>query len=191
MIKENKKTKVRTVISEETSKEVREALESVVTNGSGRTAFIDGYRVGGKTGTAQKVKDGKYMVGNYIVSFMGFMPANDPEIIVYVALDNAKGVVQYGGPIVGPIIKNILTDAITILDIEKPEGAKEKEYNVGEKKYKEVPDVTGKSVKEAKELLDGFDIKYSENGDTVLYQSPEAGTRILEGDTVRLYLGEK
>ena len=92
-------TLVRNVISEDTSKEVREALESVVANGTGRNAYIEGYRVGGKTGTAQKVKDGKYMIGNYILSFVGFLPADDPQVVVYVAIDNPKGVSQYGGTV--------------------------------------------------------------------------------------------
>ena len=188
VIKETKKTEVRRVISKETSKEVREALESVVTNGTGRTAFIDGYRVGGKTGTAQKVKDGKYMVGNYIVSFIGFLPANDPKIVVYVAIDHAKGVTQFGGPIAGPIAKSILTAAIDILNIEKPEGASPKKYNVGEKTYIEVPDVVGKTKEEAKELLKSFKVVYSGDGDKIFSQSPEAGTRILEEDTIRIHL---
>ena len=190
VIKENKKTKVRRVISEKTSKEVRETLESVVTNGTGRTAFIDGYRVGGKTGTAQKVKDGKYMGGNYTVSFMGFMPANDPEIVVYIAIDNAKGVTQYGGTIAGPIVRNVLLDVIDILDIKKPKGASEKEYNIGDKKYITVPDVIGKTRKEASELLKGLTIRYSGTGDVVTYQSPKAGQRILEDDIVRIMLDE-
>ena len=190
VIKENKKTKVRRVISEKTSQEVRETLESVVTNGTGRTAFIDGYRVGGKTGTAQKVKDGKYMVGNYTVSFMGFMPANDPEIVVYIAIDNAKGVTQYGGTIAGPIVRNVLLDVIDILDIKKPKGASEKEYNIGDKKYITVPSVIGKTRKEASELLKGLTIRYSGTGDVVTYQSPKAGQRILEDDIVRIMLDE-
>ena len=190
VIKENKKTKVRRVMSEKTSQEVRETLESVVTNGTGRTAFIDGYRVGGKTGTAQKVKDGKYMVGNYTVSFMGFMPANDPEIVVYIAIDNAKGVTQYGGTIAGPIVRNVLLDVIDILDIKKPKGASEKEYNIGDKKYITVPSVIGKTRKEASELLKGLTIRYSGTGDVVTYQSPKAGQRILEDDIVRIMLDE-
>lgn len=190
VIKETKKTKVRNVISKKTSKEVRETLESVVTNGTGRTAFIDGYRVGGKTGTAQKVKDGKYMVGNYTVSFMGFMPANDPQIVVYIAVDNAKGITQYGGTIAGPIAKNILTDAIDILNIKKPKGASEKEYNIGEKKYIDVPNVVGKTKEEAGKLLEDFKIIYSGNGDIVTYQSPKAKSRILEGEEVRILLNE-
>jgi len=100
IILENKKNTVKQVISEETSKLVRYTLESVVANGTGKNAYIENYRVGGKTGTAQKVNNGIYMVGNYIVSFIGFLPANKPEYIVYVAIDNPKGVTQYGGTVV-------------------------------------------------------------------------------------------
>ncbi len=88
---------IRKVISEETSSKVRHALESVVAKGTGRRAFIDGYRVGGKTGTAQKVgPNGRYLQNNHIVSFIGFAPADDPQLLVYVAVDNPKGI-QFGG----------------------------------------------------------------------------------------------
>lgn len=87
------------IITKETSETLRMALESVVSLGTGRNAYIDGYRVGGKTGTAQKVKNGVYMTGNYIVSFIGFLPANDPKIVVYLAIDNPKGITQYGGTV--------------------------------------------------------------------------------------------
>lgn len=99
VIKQMEPSVVRKVISEETSEKVRYALESVVANGTGRNAYIDGYRVGGKTGTAQKVSNGAYMVGNYIVSFIGFLPADDPQVIVYVAVDHPKGITQYGGTV--------------------------------------------------------------------------------------------
>ena len=190
VVKQNNPTKARTVISEETSKKVREALESVVTNGTGRPAYIEGYRVGGKTGTAQKVKDGKYMVGNYIVSFIGFLPADDPEIIVYIAVDNAKGVTQYGGTIAAPIAKNVLTDAIDILGIEKRDTTTEKKYNYGEKKYVTIPDVVGMEVSEAKNQLKDFDLEFSGSGNKISYQSPQAGTRVLEGSSIRLMLTE-
>ena len=188
VIKENKTEVVRQVISKETSDEVRYALESVVTNGSGRTAFIDGYRVGGKTGTAQKVSDGKYMVGNYITSFMGFMPADDPQVVVYIAVDNAKGVTQYGGTVAAPIVKNVLEDIIDILDIEKRDGASEKKYNYTDKKYVTVPNVIDMNKSDAVKELKDFKVEYSGSGDKVVEQSPEAGTRIYEGETVRLYL---
>lgn len=190
VVKQNEPTKVRTVISEETSKKVREALESVVTNGTGRPAYIEGYRVGGKTGTAQKVQNGRYMVGNYIVSFIGFLPADDPEIIVYVAVDNAKGVTQYGGTIAAPIAKNVLTDAISILNIKKRNTTTEKKYNYNEKKYITVPNVTDMNVDDAKKELKGFELEFSGTGNKISYQSPEAGTRVLEGTSIRLLLTE-
>lgn len=190
VIKQNKPEIVRKVISGDTSEKVRYTLESVVTNGTGRPAFIDGYRVGGKTGTAQKVKDGRYMVGNYIVSFIGFLPANDPEVIVYVAVDNAKGVTQYGGTIAAPIVKSILTSAIDILNIKKPEGASEKNYNFNEKRFINIPDVVNMEKNEATKTLKQFKVEYSGTGSKVIYQSPSANSRIYEGEVVRLLLGE-
>ena len=189
VIKENTKTKVRRVIKKETSNEVRRALESVVTNGSGRSAYIEGYRVGGKTGTAQKVKDGAYMVGNYILSFMGFLPADDPKIVVYVAINNPKKTVQYGGVVSAPIAKNILTDAINALGIERRKNTSEKKYNWNDKKYYTVENVIGKSPKEAQNILSKYNIEYSGSGNIVIEQSPKAGTRLEEQSKVRLMLG--
>ena len=190
VIKQNNKRLVRKVISESTSEQVRNTLENVVSYGTGRPAYIDGYRVGGKTGTAQKVQDGKYMVGNYITSFIGFMPANDPEVVVYIAVDNAKGASQYGGTIAAPIAQTVLTDIIDILDIKKPTGGKEKAYNYTDRVYKEVPSVVGLKSNEAAELLTDFKVEFSGSGSNVTYQSPEAGTRIYEGETVKLLLSD-
>lgn len=189
VILENNKTIVRKVISDSTSEKVRYALESVVTNGTGRNAFIDGYRVGGKTGTAQKVENGRYMIGNYIVSFIGFLPANDPEIVVYIAIDNPKGITQYGGTVAAPIARSILLDAIDILDIEKPEGASEKNYNYLDRKYATVPDVVNMGLNDAMKNLKSFKVEYSGSGEKVVYQSPSKNERIYEGETVRLLLG--
>lgn len=188
VVKQNTTKIVRKVINSNTSEKVRYALESVVTNGTGRNAFIDGYRVGGKTGTAQKVKDGHYMIGNYIVSFMGFMPANDPKVIAYVAIDNAKGITQYGGTIAAPIVRNILLDAIDILNIDKPEGASEKNYNYLDRKYATIPDVVGMNLKDAMSMLKPFKVEYSGTGNKVFYQTPSSGTRIYEGEVVKLML---
>lgn len=177
------------VISEETSSLVRFALESVVANGSGRNAYIENYRVGGKTGTAQKVQDGHYMDGNYILSFIGFMPADDPEIVVYVAIDHPIGVVQYGGTVAAPIAKSILEAAIPALDIQSSTEGMAKEYNWMDVKYHQIPDVTGKSLDEAKEILRGYSLEYSGTGETVLYQTPEANSYVKEGGTIKLLLG--
>ena len=190
IIKEVKPTIVRdNIVTEDTSEKVRMTLESVVSLGTGRNAYIDGYRVGGKTGTAQKVNNGIYMQGNYIVSFIGFLPANDPKIVVYLAIDNPKGVTQYGGTVSAPIVKNIMEDAITSLNIEKQDGGTEKKYQWYDKKYYNVPNVVGKSKKEATSMLKSFSVEYSGSGDVVVNQSPDSDSRIAEGEKVRLYLG--
>lgn len=188
VIQENKKTLVRQVISEKTSAEVRRALESVVANGSGRTAYIDGYRVGGKTGTAQKVENGHYLDNNYILSFIGFLPADDPQVVVYVAVDNPKGTVQYGGTTVGPIAKAVLKDSIKALNIERRDGGIDKKYKWPDPKAKEVADVVGMSVEDAKAELEGLNVIIEGDGDKVIHQSPEAGVKLDEGETVRLFV---
>ena len=190
IIKEVKPTIIRdNIVSKDTSEKVRMTLESVVSLGTGRNAYIDGYRVGGKTGTAQKVNNGIYMQGNYIVSFIGFLPANDPRVIIYLAIDNPKGVTQYGGTVSAPIVKNIMEDAITSLNIEKQDGGTEKKYQWYDKKYYTVPNVVGKSKKEATSMLKNFSVEYSGSGDVVINQSPDSNSRIAEGEKVRLYLG--
>lgn len=190
IIKSYDKKLVRKVISKDTSNEVRLALESVVTNGTGRNAFIDGYRVGGKTGTAQKVDNGVYMSGNYIVSFIGFMPANDPKIIVYVAIDNPKGVVQYGGTVAAPIARNILYDSIDILDIKKQDNAPTKKYQDYEKKYIIVPNLINVEADKVHNKTKGLVIEYSGSGKKIIYQSINPGERVLEGSKIRVLLGD-
>ena len=189
IIKENHPQKVRQVISADSSIQVRNALETVVAYGTGRNAYIDGYRVGGKTGTAQKVKNGVYMSGNYIVSFIGFLPADNPQVVVYVAIDNPKGVTQYGGTVAAPIAKNILTDAISALNIEKSKEGLDKIYQWYDVKYYKVENVEGLTVKEATKLLKNFQVEYTGIGDKVLAQSPAAGTSLPQNSTIRLLLG--
>ena len=190
MISSVNPTEVRTVIIEETSKMVRYALESVVANGSGRNAYIENYRIGGKTGTAQKVNNGTYMVGNYIVSFMGFMPADDPQIVLYVAVDNPKGVVQYGGTVAAPIAKAIFESYIEINNLEPVKDGMPKEYNWLDTKYSVLPSVIGKSVKEANTILKGYKLEYSGTGSKVIYQSPSEGYYVKDGTTIKLMLGD-
>ena len=184
----NEKVLVKKVISKDTSSLVRFTLESVVANGTGRNAYIENYRVGGKTGTAQKVVDGKYSSSSYILSFVGFMPADNPKIVIYVAIDGAKNVTQYGGTASASVAKSILTSAIDILGIKPSKEGMPKEYNYLDKKYTYVPNVTGKSLEDAKKTLKGFKIELSGNGEKVFYQSPEEGTYIEEGSTIMLML---
>ena len=165
------------------------ALESVVALGTGRNAYIENYRVGGKTGTAQKVNNGAYMVGNYITSFIGFLPADKPQIILYVAIDNPKGITAYGGTVAAPIFKTIMQDAIVALDIPKPSGGIDKEYQWYETKFQTVPNIIGLEIDEAKQLLKGFQVEYSGSGTKVISTSPEKESRIPEGSIVRVMLG--
>ena len=177
------------VISNETSELVKYVLESVVANGSGRNAYIENYRVGGKTGTAQKVgNDGRYMVGNYVLSFIGFMSANDPDYVIYIAIDNAKGVTQYGGTVAAPIAGNVLKTIINLYDLEEDTSGLPREYLWYEQKYLTVPDVINMTKKEAIKALSGFTIEYSGQGDKVISTSPSAGARIKEGSIVKIML---
>ena len=186
----NKPKLKRDVISEETSKLVRYALESVVAKGTGRNAYLNGYRVGGKTGTAQKVKDGRYMDGNYILSFIGFMPANDPEVVVYVAVDNPKGVVQYGGTVAAPIAKRVLEASANALNIKKSKSEIEREYELWDIKYYEVPNVIGMTKKEARSSIGvNYQIEYSGTGEKIIYQSPKEGEFVKQGEKIKLMLG--
>lgn len=185
---ENSPTLVRRVISEDSSSLVRTVLESVVSTGTGKNAYIENYRVGGKTGTAQKVKDGKYMVGNYIVSFIGFLPADKPEYVVYVAIDYPKGVTQYGGTVSAPIASNIMKNIISIKDIKPSKDVTPRTYTWLDVKYKQVPNVVGLSKKEVTKILKGFEVLYSGTGDTVMYQEPKEGTYIKENGTIRIML---
>ena len=190
VIKLTEPEKVKQVISEESSSLVRYALESVVANGTGKNAYIENYRIGGKTGTAQKVKDGKYMTGNYILSFIGFLPADNPELVVYVAVDNPKGVTQYGGTVSAPIARNVMLSAIDIFDFEPSKEVMPREYTWLDTKYVTLPNVVGKSLEEAKKILKGFKIEYSGDGNKVVHQSPSADYYVPEGGEVLLMLND-
>ncbi len=190
VMEHNSKTEVRRVISEETSEIMRYALETVVALGGGKSAYIDGYRIGGKTGTAQKAVNGSYLANNYIMSFVGIVPSNDPEAVLYIAIDNPKDTALLSSYTTTPIARRILLDIIDALDIEKQDGGVEKDWEWSDKIYYEVVDVVGKTPDEAKKLLEHFSIEYSGSGEKIISQSPEAGTRLEDGSTVKLMLGD-
>lgn len=189
VIKSNESKFIRNTISKETSNKMRRALESVVALGGGKAAYIDGYRVGGKTGTAQKVENGKYLVGNYIMSFMSVVPANDPKAVLYIALDNPKNTALLSSYTTTPIARRILLDIIDALDIPKQEGQLIKDYTWEDKIYYEVPNVEGMAIKEAKKLLTNWKIEYVGSGDKIISQSPNAGERLAADETMVLLLG--
>ena len=188
---ENKKEFVRKTISKNTSNIMRMALESVVAKGGGKVTYIDGYRVGGKTGTAQKVENGRYLENNYIMSFMAVLPSNDPEVVLYLAIDNPKKTALLSSYTTTPFVRKILLDIINIMDIEKQPNQKEKDYEWMDKKYYDVPNVVGMTKKEAKKYLSNFEITFVGEGDIVLEQTPKAGTRYYETGTIKLLLGSK
>jgi stage V sporulation protein D (sporulation-specific penicillin-binding protein) len=177
----------RRVISEETSKQVRGALESVVALGSGRNAFTDGLRVGGKTGTAQKVEDGRYKDGDYIVSFVGFAPADDPELLVYLAVDSPKNSVQFGGVIAAPIVGRILEETAPLVNIKLRKDQIEKEYRWGDTLTHRAPDLIGMKKGKIASQLDTYRIEWHGSGDVIKSQLPAANTLISVDDVIHVY----
>ncbi len=105
------------VISEKASRMLAGMLEGVVTEGSGKKAYIEGYKVGGKTGTAQKYEDGKIAAGKYVSSFVGFFPSDEPEYLVLITVDEPQGT-YYGSAVAAPVAREIFEDIIAINDIE-------------------------------------------------------------------------
>ncbi|MNE45215.1 Stage V sporulation protein D [compost metagenome] len=170
---------------------MREALESVVAKGTGGNAFIDGYRVGGKTGTAQKVINGRYSQNEHIVSFIGFAPADDPQIVVYTAVDNPQGI-QFGGVVAAPIVRNILADALEYMKVPRREDQVTKKYKYGETPIVTVPNLTGQTAQEIYEDLNmNFNLAKSGAGNVVINQAPKAGARVERGSTIRIYMGSE
>lgn len=181
----------RQVISPETSKKVRETLESVVANGTGRNAYIDGYRVGGKTGTAQKIgPNGGYLANNHIVSFIGFAPADKPEIVIYVAIDNPQGM-QFGGVVAAPIVKNILEDSLQYLGVKprKDQLPRKDRYGI-DTPYVEVPDLIGVTRNDIRNLYYNFKLEAKGDGMRVVQQIPKPGERVEKGSTIRIYFSD-
>lgn len=172
------------VISEATSQKVREALEHVVAHGSGRNAYRDQLRIGGKTGTAQKVQNGRYMEGEYIVSFIGFAPADNPELIVYVAIDNPKHSTQFGGVIAAPIVGQIIEDS---LEVTGSGTQLEKDYRWGDVQTVRVPDLVGTKRKEITSYMYPFKIVWHGDGDEILTQLPKENSLIPLDGTIHVY----
>lgn len=190
VVMRNSPVEKRRVISEKTSKEIRYALESVVAQGTGGRAFVDGYRIGGKTGTAQKAQNGHYLENNYIVSFVGFAPADDPQLVVYVAVDNPKGTLAFGGTVTAPIVGAIMKDGLTSMGVPPRKDQIEKKKAWDDIPLVTLPDLTGLTKAEITEQLLNLKIDASGEGDVVVRQSPEAGSKVKEGSTIRLYFSK-
>lgn len=186
---ENKQTIVRSVVSKQTSDLMRDALEHVASLGSGRTAYIDGYRVGGKTGTAQIVNPdtGAYYDREYNLSMIASAPMDDPKVVVYVVMERPHSAIQYGGTIVGPIIKNILEDVLPYMGVSKREGGIEKSYTWMDTKTYIVENYIGQSKNKVKS--EHFKFEFVGVGEHVIDQLPKMGEKIEEGSTIVIMLG--
>ena len=177
------------IIKKETSDLVKYALESVVANGSGRNAYIENYRVGGKTGTAQKVgSNGRYMTGNYILSFIGFLSVDNPEYVIYIAINNPKGVTQYGGVVSAPIASSVLKDIISIYNIKENKNGIPKLYRWNDTIYETIPTLIGLSKKEVKKKLRNFKLEFVGNGDKVIDSLPHENEHIKQGSTIKIMM---
>ena len=185
VVKEFGTEEIRQIVSQSTSKQLREVLESVVSEGSGSGAYIRGYRVGGKTGTSEKTPRGN---GKYIASFIGMAPSDDPEIICLVLLDEPTTGVYFGGIIATPVARSIMEETLSYLKIEPS-------YTAEELATMEttVPNVVGMTVDEANKALESASLKYAldGSGEIVLNQLPKAGVKVNQKSTVMLYTEEK
>ncbi|MFC3745499.1 penicillin-binding transpeptidase domain-containing protein [Paenibacillus sp. GCM10012306] len=185
---------VRQVISEESARETGGYLEQVVADqkiGTGRHAYIEGYRVAGKTGTAIKVEGQDYVKSKVLVSFIGYAPVNDPKIAVIVIIDEPNVEVG-GGTAAGPVFKEIVSQSLQYMGVPKnvtkdDENSKEP-VKATAPVLRTAPDLQGKTMKEARELLldGGYDFETVGQGATVVSQYPPGGTKLASGQ--RIYL---
>lgn len=172
---------VSTPISEETSLTMRKLLEDVVAVGGAKNARIPGYRIGGKTGTAQVYKDGRIVRNVHIGSFLGFAPADDPRIALLVIVDEADTPVDYGGTTAAPFARQILEDVLPYLGYQPDEGEDSEPV--------QVPDVTGQPLWEARQTLSSMGLKVLDDGGSgsVTAQMPSAGATLRNGGQMMLY----
>ena len=186
VVKSNSTVVKRQVISKETSKLVCQLMEAVVDGGGGQNAYVPGYRIGGKTGTSQKVSEmldtGKKRL--YVASFCGVAPIDNPEIAMLFILDEPQGVNYYGGTISAPPGGQILSEILPYLGYE-PQYSEEELKKLA----KSVPNVMGKTVSTAKDMItaEGLTYKVIGSGEKVEKQLPENGSMILDGGVVLLY----
>ncbi len=172
---------IRRVMSRETADTIRDILEGVVQDGTSKNAFIRGYRLAGKTGTSEKIPRGN---GKYVASFVGFAPANDPEIIGLVMLDEPMGESHMGGAIAAPTFKKIFDEVLRYMDIE-PQFTEEDLLI----RDKEVPFVEGIAVGDLARAFADTGLKYNilGNGTHVVSQVPKGGSMLPDGSTVAVY----
>ncbi|WP_295764359.1 penicillin-binding transpeptidase domain-containing protein [uncultured Oscillibacter sp.] len=184
---------IRQVISEETSAKVRECLEYVVAEGTGRNGQVAGYRIGGKTGTADKTgtKTADNPKGDIVVSFMCFAPADDPQYIMLITMDTPSrttGTFPSGGNMVAPTASQIMSEILPVLGVEPDYTAAQLEGADAA-----VPNVVGQDFDAAKARMEnaGFTFRTVGSGAEVTAQTPEGGAIVPNNASIILYLGEE
>ena len=182
---------VRQVLSEQTAEEVKSIMEYVVNESGGKAAHIPGYRIGGKTGTAEKLDNGSYKTGKVTASMIALAPMDDPQLAVIVIVDEPQGI-KFGSTTAAPGVKDILSDVLRYKNIA-PRYTQE-ELALMRRSYVTVPDVTGMNFSDAAGKLLGSGLQYigspaaGEDVDfTVVDQYPKAGGGLAPGGQVCLY----
>ena len=183
VLKQTSPKVVSTPISAETSATMRKLLYGVVENGGGKNAKVNGYAIGGKTGTAQIYRNGKIESNLHIGSFVGFAPADNPRVALLVTVNEAKVKPDYGGTTAAPFAAQIFEEILPLLGVAKTEGGTEAKQTT-------MPDVTGMNVRDAKAILReaGIDAVTDGEDPIVTGQLPPAGTTVQEGFCAMLYV---
>lgn len=183
LVEEFNNKKGEQVLSTETSETMKQILESVVSTGTGNKTYIPGYRIGGKTATSEKLPRHS---GKYIASFLAFAPAENPQVMALVLIDEPQGV-YYGGTVGGPIMKELLENILPYLGVEPV-------YTEEELKNKvipdvEVPELTDKTIDEAKKLLTELELSadIKGEGETIINQFPKKGEHVNSGTKIIIY----
>ncbi|MDK2887232.1 MAG: hypothetical protein PWP72_109 [Thermoanaerobacter sp.] len=179
---------IRQVISSETARQLSGILEKVVLEGTGRRALVEGYRVAGKTGTAQVPGPGGYMEGKYVASFAGFAPADDPRIAVLVVVAEPRGGEYHGGEVAAPAFSAVVRDTLRYLEVPEDPVQKNREVPAGQDVQIKVPNVVGFPVADAIWLLEERGFRSWSPGKTGLVtgQEPPAGRSVPPGTVVSL-----
>ncbi|MCM3746313.1 penicillin-binding transpeptidase domain-containing protein [Paenibacillus pasadenensis] len=192
-VTETKPEMVRQVISAETSRKVGGYLEQVVSDqeiGSGKNAYIPGYRVAGKTGTAQKAEGNGYSTEDYVVSFIGYAPVDNPKIVVYVIIDSPNDSLVSGGRAAAPVFKKIVSNSLRYMGVKPDATAEEAD---GKQDPVTVPNLKGFGAKQAQTELKsrGMESKVVGKGSKVLLQIPAAGAVLAQKQRVYLITEEE
>lgn len=177
------------IIDANKAAQLRGYLEKVVSEGGGKKAFIEGYHIGGKTGTAQKAGQGGYQPGKYISSFIGMAPANDPRITVLVSIDEPDPSNYYAGQITAPVAQQVFNDIFNYLAMKSDADSQD----IARSMLKDVviPDVRGMKKTDAEKVLkeQHLDSESDSNGEYIVDMNPKPGYTVKEGSKIILYTG--